>query len=104
MDKKTVTSVQLQEAISTRLAELGYADSTRAQSISRHLAELASTSRDFVDNTMPLFLQIRRDDTVLLMQVALGIKNQIEELSDTLNDLTRELPEWAEFFIGLSKR
>jgi hypothetical protein len=104
MDDKTTRSLDLQRAISSRLAELAYADTTRAELISRHLAEIASTSKDFGENTLPLFLRIDRDDPALLMQVALAIKAQMEELTDALVDLRRELPEWAEFFIQLPKR
>jgi hypothetical protein len=104
MNNKTNESFELQRAISSRLAELAFADTTRAESISRHLAEIASTSKDFSENTLPLFLRINRDDPDLLMQVALAIKAQMEELTDALIDLRRELPEWTEFFIQLPER
>jgi len=104
MDDRTAKSLDLQRAISSRLAELAFADAIRAELISRHLAEIASTSKDFGENTLPLFLRINRDDPALLMQVALAIKSQMEELTDALLDLRRELPEWTEFFVQLPKR
>jgi hypothetical protein len=102
MDKSSL-SLEPQEAISSRLAELGYADVSRAQSMSRHLAEVAATSKDYAENTLPLLLRLDRDNPAALMQVALAIKSQMEELTDTLIDLRRELPEWSEFFIRLPK-
>jgi hypothetical protein len=39
-----------------------------------------------------------RDNLASISSVALAIKSQLEELADTLNDLHRDLADWAEFF------
>jgi hypothetical protein len=96
--------IQVQQAISERLAEFGYADHDRAARISRDMAEIVVKGRTFAEHTVPLFLQIPRDNPVPVAQVALAIKVQLEELTDALEDLRHELPDWAEFFSELAGR
>jgi hypothetical protein len=97
-DEQVQRSIDLQRAISNRLAELAFADHNRAERISRQLAEVATRGKSFADHTIPLFLQIRRENTASVTQVALAIKVQLQELSDTLNDLRQDLEDWTDFF------
>jgi hypothetical protein len=97
-DEQVQRSIQLQQAISERLAELAFADSEQAQRIGRHMAEVATRGKTFADDTLPLFLQMPRDDLSSVSNVALAVKSQLEELADTLNDLRRDLADWADFF------
>jgi hypothetical protein len=97
-------SVRLQQAISERLAEFAYADSDGAGRISRHIAEIATRGRSFAENTLPLFLQLPRDNPATVGQVALALKMELDELADTLMDLRRDLPDWTEFFSSFSNK
>lgn len=103
-DDEVQRGIQVQQAISERLAEFAYADHDRATRISRDMAEVAVKGRTFAENTLPLFLQMPRDNTVAVAQVALAMKFQLEELTDALVDLKHELPEWAEFFSEMARR
>lgn len=103
-DEDLQRSVLIQQAISERLAEFAYADQQRAERISRHMAEVATMGKTFADTTVPLFLQMPRHNPASVAQVALAMKVQLEELTDALVDLRRELPEWAEFFSEMAKR
>ena len=103
-DEEIQQSIRLQQAISERLAEFAYADSEGAARISRHIAEVAARGRSFAENTLPLFLQLPRDNPAALGQVALAMKMQLDELTDSLMDLRRELPDWTEFFSAFSQK
>ena len=97
-------SIRLQQAVSERLAEFAYADSDGAERISRHIAEIAVRGRSFAENTLPLFLQLPRDNSAAIGQVALAMTMQLDELADTLMDLRRDLPDWTEFFSAFSQK
>lgn len=96
--------IQIQQAISARLAEFAYADRERAERISRDMAEVATKGRSFAEDIVPLFLQMPRDNPAAIAKLALAMKVQLEELTDALLDLRQELPEWAEFFSELARR
>ena len=95
-------SINLQRAISERLAEFAFANPEQAERISRQLAEIATRGKSFADNTLPLFLQMPVDNPTSVAQVALALKVQLDELTDSLVDLRRDLSEFAEFFVSRS--
>jgi hypothetical protein len=97
-DEQVQRSLLLQQSISERLAELAFANSEQAERISRQMAEVATRGKSFADNTLPLFLQMPRENSEAIAEVALGVKVQLDELTDTLNDLHRDLEDWADFF------
>ena len=101
---KTQRSIDLQHSISHRLAELAYADASRAERISRQLAVALSGSQTLTEELLPLFLNVERDNEDSVSRVALAMKIQLEEVTDALIDLRRDLPEWSEFFISMSQR
>jgi hypothetical protein len=97
-DDQVARSIQLQQAIYDRLAELAYGDFEQATRISRQMAEIATRGQIVADSILPVFLQISRDNRSSIAQVAMALKVQLEELSDTLNDLRGDLADWEEFF------
>lgn len=84
--KLTAEIVQLQQEISARLAELGYADTLSAGKIARHLAEIAVLGNAFATTTLPLFLTVDREHTEPLAQLITSIKCDLEELGDSISD------------------
>ena len=71
---ETARILDLQNRISIRLAELGYADTDSANRISRHLAEIAILGQTFGQTTLPLFLTLNPDNTDALAQLAVSFK------------------------------
>ena len=94
---ETARILDLQNRISIRLAELGYADRDSANRISRHLAEIAILGQGFAQNTLPLFLTMNRDNSDALAQLAVSLKCDLEELRDALVDVDRDLHSLMEF-------
>jgi hypothetical protein len=78
--------VHLQQKITTRLAELGYADTISAENIARHLAEISVLGNAFAQTTLPLFLTLDREHTEPLSQLIISIKCDLEELGDAITD------------------
>lgn len=103
-DDELHRGIRIQQAISERLAEFAYADQDRAARISRDMAEVVVKGQTFAEHTVPLFLQMPRDNPVAIAQVALAMKLQLDELTDALADLRHELPDWAEFFSEMARR
>lgn len=97
-EEQVQDSLTIQKAIAARLAELAFANSEQAQRISRQMAEVATRGKRFADDILPLFLQLPRENEASIAKVALAIKLQLEELTDTLVDLRDDLRDWAEFF------
>lgn len=97
-DEQIRRSLQLQDSLSRRLAELAYADIGQAERISRQLAEIASRGKIIAETTVPLFLDIAVENKAALAQVALALRLQLQELFDTLNDAQADLADWEEFF------
>ncbi len=96
-DKLVSEIITLQERISIRLAELGYADRQSASKISRHLAEIAVLGRAFADNTLPLFLTLGDSHEHALSQLSISMKCDLEELQDALTDVDRDMHELMHF-------
>jgi hypothetical protein len=97
-DDRVQESLRLQQQFSERLVELGYADIEQVQRISRHVAEAATLGKAMGESTLPLFLQISRENRPAIAQVAIALKLQLEELADTFDDLRSEMGDWEEFF------
>jgi Mg2+ and Co2+ transporter CorA len=97
MSDATSRILELQQRISERLAELGYADAQASQALSRHLAEIAVLGREFAENTLPLFLAVNRDNIDALARLIVSIKCDLEEISDALLDANREVGSLMEF-------
>ena len=94
---ETSRILDLQNRISIRLAELGYADTDSANRISRHLAEIAVLGHTFGQTTLPLFLTMNQDNTEALAQLAVSVKCDLEEIRDSLIDVDRDLQALMEF-------
>jgi hypothetical protein len=97
-------SMKLQQAISDRLAQFAFCGRDQVERISRHMAEVATRGKGFADDTLPLFLHMPPDNPTSVAEVALAMKVQLEELSDNLNDLRKDLADWADFFVGRSEQ
>jgi len=95
--KLTAEIVQLQQQISTRLAELGYADLVSADNIARHLAEISVLGRAFANTTLPLFLTLDREHLEPLAQLTVSIKCDLEELGDAIHDADPDIRSLMQF-------
>jgi hypothetical protein len=103
--QQTAQIVELQQRISQRLSELGYADMQSANILSRHLAEIAVLGHAFANTTLPLFLSVNADNADALARLAVSLKSDLEEISDALLDVNRELGSLMEFLNrGLSQK
>jgi hypothetical protein len=89
--KLTAEIVQLQQQISSRIAETGFADTIATDKISRHLAEIAVLGRAFSEATLPLFLQLNEEHAESLAQLSISIKCDLEELGDSIRDVDHDL-------------
>jgi len=96
--------MQLQQEIAQRLAEVAFADADKAQLLARQIAEVATRGKSLTESLLPLFLQLPSENEAAISKVAMAMKVELEELHDTLNDLQHELPEWTDFFLGMSNR
>ena len=97
-DEQLQQSVRLQRELSALLAELGFVQLEQADRISRQMAEIATRGKLVAEELIPLLVQMPRENQIPISQVALAIKLQLEELSDSLNDLRTYLTDWTEFF------
>ena len=95
--KLTAEIVQLQQQISSRLAELGYADSVSAENIARHLAEISVLGQAFASTTLPLFLALDREHLDPLAQLTVSIKCDLEELADSIHDCDPDIRALMQF-------
>lgn len=98
MSKEETTRIlELQQRLLERFEELGFADYASASKVSRHLSEIAVLGRQFAEHTLPLFLELDRDNQNALAQISLAIKCDLEELADAVNDVAPLLPDVVEF-------
>ncbi len=95
--KLTAEIVELQQRISARLAELGYADSRSIDNLARHLASLAVLGNSFAQSTLPLFLSVDREHHDALAQLATSMKCDLEELGDNVRDVDVDLRALMDF-------
>jgi hypothetical protein len=96
-EQQTQQLVQLQQLISNRLSEFGFADPVTAARISRHLAEISVLGQAFADHTLPLFLSLNRDNLAALSTLVASLKCDLEELSDALIDVNEDLGSLSDF-------
>lgn len=87
----TAEIADLNEQILDRILQLGFADLHGAQRLSRHLAEIAVLGRAFADMTIPLLLSVNPDHVEAVARLAISIKCDLEELSDSIVDVAPDL-------------
>jgi len=90
-DSETADIVSLQSRLRQRLLELGMADGTALENLSRHLAHVSVLGRNFAEQTLPLFLSISTEHHDLLASLSVSLKCDLDELRDTLTDVEPDL-------------
>lgn len=97
----TAQIAELNERVLDRILQLGFADLHSAHRISRHLAEIAVLGRAFADVTLPLFLAVNPDHLDAVATLAMSIKCDLEEMSDSLVDVAPDLRALADLLNGV---
>ena len=96
-DPQTEAILVLQNRLRIRLAELGLHNSPTADSLQRHLAEIAVLGNTFAQHTLPLFLSMSLENTDSIARLAATIKCDLDELRDALTDVQSDLVELMHF-------
>jgi hypothetical protein len=89
--------VILQQRITERISETGFADQMAAVRLGRHLAEIALLGEAFAKHSLPLFLALNREHSAAIAQIALSIKHDLLELGDAIVDGSGDLDSLVDY-------
>ncbi len=98
-DSETEYIVELQPKIVDRLAEVGFKDTAHAAILVHSLAELASRSRTFEQEALPLFLSLDSAHRLQLAEVTVALKNHLDAMQDAITDVRSSLSALADFLV-----
>jgi hypothetical protein len=100
-DSETAYIVELQPRIIQRLHELGFSGNAQAQAqtnvLAHGLAELASRSRTFDQEALPLFLSLDALHRRSLAEVTVALKNHMDAMQDAITDVQSSLAALIDF-------
>ena len=97
-DETTQRILDLQQLMTDRLSELGYADVHSATRIGRHLAEIAVYGERFARVTLPLLLSLQHENQAPIRELVLAMKCELDELRDSLIDVDHDMHDLTTFF------
>lgn len=103
-DSETEYIVELQPKIASRLKELGFDDTDYAGILVHSLAEIASRSRTFDQQALPLFLALDSRHRKSLAEVTVALKNHLEAIQDSITDVRSSLSALVDFLIAEEPR
>jgi hypothetical protein len=86
-DSETEYIVELQPKIAARLEELGFAGDRNRDVLVHSLAEIASRSRTFEQQALPLFLSLDARHRRGLAEVTIALKNHLDAIQDAITDV-----------------
>ena len=97
-DSETEYIVELQPRISARLDELGFIDGHHDLLV-HSLAEIASRSRTFEQQALPLFLSLDARHRRGLAEVTVALQNHLDAMQDAISDARGALNELVDFLL-----
>jgi hypothetical protein len=98
-DSETQHIVELQPKIAARLAELGFSDKRNSDVLVHSLAEIASRSRTFEQQALPLFLSLDSQRRRSLAEVTIALKNHLDAMQDAITDARPALAALVDFLL-----
>jgi hypothetical protein len=97
-DSETAAIVSLQSRLRQRLIDLGMSPGLALENLSRHLAHISVLGHTFSEHTLPLFLSLAPEHGDSLAALAMSLKCDLDEISDTLTDVAPDLAALVQFF------
>jgi len=98
-DSETKYIVELQPKITRRLEELGFAAYRNGDVLVHSLAEIASRSRTFEQQALPLFLSLDAQHRRGLAEVTIALKNHLDAMQDAISDVRAALNALVDFLL-----
>lgn len=98
-DSETEYIVELQPRIAQRLEELGFSGKANSDVLIHSLAEVASRSRTFEQQALPLFLSLDSQRRRGLAEVTIALKNHLDAIADAITDARPALNALADFLL-----
>ncbi|HTV65052.1 MAG TPA: hypothetical protein VMD98_05570 [Bryocella sp.] len=98
-DSETEHIVELQPKIARRLEELGFTGKPDTDVLTHSLAEIASRSRTFEQQALPLFLSLDAGRRRSLAEVTVALKNHLDAMQDAITDARPALNALADFLL-----
>ena len=98
-DSETEYIVELQPKIAARLDELGLPADRNRDLLAHSLAEIASRSRTFDQQALPLFLSLNPQRRRGLAEVIIALKNHLDAMQDAITDVRPSLMALADFLL-----
>jgi hypothetical protein len=86
-DSETEYIVELQPKLARRLEELGFNSGGNRDVLVHSLAEIASQSRTFEQQALPLFLSLDAQHRRGLAEVTIALKNHLDAMQDAITDV-----------------
>ena len=103
-DSETEYIVELQPKIAARLDELGLPADRNRDLLVHGLAEIASHSRTFEQQALPLFLSLDARHRRGLAEVTMALKNHLDAMQDAITDVRPSLAALVDFLLGEEKQ
>lgn len=98
-DRETEYIVELQPKVVQRLDELGFSDREHRDMLAHALAEIASRSRTFEEQALPLFLSLDARHRRPLAEVTIALKNHLDAMQDSISDVRASLTALTDFLL-----
>jgi hypothetical protein len=98
-DAETQYVVELQSRIAERLRALGFGDDAHGSILAHELAEIAARARTLDQQAIPLFLSLDDRHRRALAEVTVALKNQLDAMQDSINDVQSSLSVLVNFLL-----
>jgi len=98
-DSETEYIVELQPRIAARLEEVGFSENGARDVLVHSLAEIASRSRTFEQQALPLFLSLDARHRRGLAEVTVALKNHLDAMQDAISDVRGSLNQLVDFLL-----
>ena len=98
-DSETQYIVELHPRIVQRLEDLGLPADRNRDLLVHSLAEIASRSRTFDQQALPLFLSLDPQHRRGLAEVTIALKNHLDAMQDAISDVRPPLNALVDFLL-----
>ena len=98
-DSETQYIVELQPRIAQRLEDLGLPADRNRDLLVHSLAEIASRSRTFDQQALPLFLSLDASQRRGLAEVTIALKNHLDAMQDAITDVRPSFTALVDFLL-----